>query len=345
LLENLDTLDFALQDPKGFLQSHAGSQGLIIDEAQKAPALFSYIQGIVDEKEQPGQFILTGSQNFYLNANISQTLAGRVAIFHQLPLSIHEFQQTLELPKKYETLLFEGMYPRVHKDRLDPAEWFRNYIQTYIERDVRSIKNITNLHSFQQFIALCAARVGQLLNWEELSRDAGISKATAHEWFSILEQSYLAFLLRPYHKNFNKRIVKSPKLYFYDPGLVCSLLKIHSQEQLESHYLKGNIFESWIISDLVKKQLNKGLSSNLYFWRDHQGHEVDCLIEGALESLPIEVKSARTINPNFFSGVDYFNQISNQKNSLPVIIYGGDAVQKRSNAHVVGWSQMGNFPF
>lgn len=337
LLEDLDKLDFALSDPKGFLNHYSNEHGLIIDETQKAPLLFSYLQGIVDEDNIPGKFILSGSQNFYLSEQISQTLAGRVSILTLLPLTLEEIKTTKELPDRYEEILFHGQYPRLYAHEMDVHKWYVNYIRTYIERDVRQIKHITDLHLFQKFISLCAGRVGQLVNWSELANDCGVTTKTVTSWISILEASYLIFLLYPHHQNFNKRLVKSPKLYFFDTGIICTLLRISTVDQLKNHYLKGSIFESFVISELIKLYYNKGYIPHLYFWRDQTNHEIDCLIESGVNMTPIEIKSSETINVKFFDGLSYWNKLAKNDPSKGYLLYGGDESQKRSAGQVLGW--------
>lgn len=337
LLEDLDQLDFALSDPKGFINHYRNEHGLIIDEAQKAPLLFSYLQGIVDQENIPGKFILSGSQNFYLSEQISQTLAGRVSILTLLPLTLEEIKTTRGLPDRYEEILFHGQYPRLYAHEMDAHKWHVNYIRTYIERDVRQIKHITDLHLFQKFLGLCAGRVGQLVNWSELANDCGVTTKTVTSWISLLEASYLIFLLYPHHQNFNKRLVKSPKLYFFDTGTICALLRISTVDQLKNHYLKGSIFESFVISELMKLYYNKGCIPHLYFWRDQANHEIDCLIESGVHITPIEIKSSETINTKFFDGLSYWNKLAEKDPSKGYLLYGGDESQKRSVGQVLGW--------
>lgn len=344
LLENPDEREFALSDPRGFLQHYTKSSGLIIDEAQHAPALFSYIQGIVDDSGRKGEFILTGSQNFELNERVTQSLAGRVALFTLLPLSLGELKRNKHLPKEYTDLLFAGLYPRIHADKMDPLRWYQNYITTFVERDVRQMQNITDLHLFQKFIRLCAGRIGQLINWSELARDCGITTKTALSWFSILEAAYLVFLLQPHHKNFNKRLTKSPKLYFYDTGLACSLLGIQAEDQLPSHYMRGQLFESFIISELAKRYYNRGLRPSLYFWRDKTGHEIDCLVDNGGQLFPVEVKSSQTINSEYFKHLCYWNELAKADPLNSYVIYGGSKEQSRSMGHVLGWQSLGQVP-
>lgn len=340
LLEDLDQLDFALSDPRGFLKHHSNEHGLIIDEAQNAPDLFSYLQGIVDENNTPGKFILSGSQNFYLSEQISQTLSGRVCILTLLPLTLSEIKTTERYADQYETMLFQGQYPRVYANEIDPHKWYLNYIRTYIERDVRQIKNITDLHLFQKFLGLCAGRVGQIVNWSELANDCGITTKTVTSWISLLEASYLVFLLYPHHANFNKRMIKSPKLYFFDTGIVCALLKISSIDQLKTHYLKGSIFESFVISELMKLYFNAGMAPHVYFWRDQSKNEVDCIVETGQSVIPIEIKSSQTINTKFFDGLTYWNKLAEKDPCNSFLIYGGSENQKRSKGQVLSWNSI-----
>jgi predicted AAA+ superfamily ATPase len=337
LLEEPDILEFALSDPRAFLKHYTNKSGLIIDEAQHAPDLFSYIQGIVDAEQIPGRFVLTGSQNFYLNEQISQSLAGRVNISTLLALSLSEIKSSVGLPDSYETLLFEGQYPKVLAQKIDPHRWHLNYIHTYIERDVRQIKNITDLHLFQRFLALCAGRIGQVVNWAELGRDCGISTKTVTSWISLLEASYLVFLLYPHHENYNKRLIKSPKLYFYDTGVASALLKINSVDQLMTHYLKGALFESFVLAEILKQSFNQGFNQRFYFWAVQSGHEVDCLLERDNELIPIEIKSSATINSKFFDGLLYWSKLASKDPSKGYLIYGGEEWQKRSLGTVLSW--------
>ena len=250
-LEDIENREFALNDPKGFLAQY--NEGAIIDEAQKVPELFSYIQTIVDKKRKNGMYILTGSQNFLLMEKVSQTLAGRTAIFKLLPLTLSEIsKQKGFLNKSIEDILHKGLYPKLFIQKMNINFYYSNYIQTYIERDVRQIKNIGSLSKFQKFLKLCAGRTGQLLNITSLANDCGITFHTANDWLSVLETSFIIFLLKPYYKNYNKRMIKMPKIYFYDTGLLCALLNITDAKQLNDHYLKGGIFESFVISEFIK---------------------------------------------------------------------------------------------
>ena len=334
-LEDIDTRDFALKDPRGFLSTY--NKGLIIDEAQRAPALFSYIQTAVDKKAKAGQFILTGSQNFLLQENISQTLAGRVAILTLLPFSLGELRGAgyrIENPEEY---IFKGFYPRIYDKKINPIDWYHNYIQTYVERDVRLIKNVSNLHAFQKFVKLCAGRLGQILNLSSLGNDCGITHNTAKVWLSILEASYVIFLLKPYYKNFNKRLIKMPKLYFYDTGLACSLLGIQNKMQLNSHYSRGSLFESFVLAEIIKYRFDKGEEHNCYYWRDKSGNEIDCIIEASGRLLKVEIKSAKTIAEDFFVGFRYWSKITGTDGKDSYLIYSSNENQERTLANVVSW--------
>ncbi len=337
-LEALDTQAFAREDPRGFLENYPA--GAIIDEAQRVPELFSYIQVIVDELQQSGMFILTGSQNFLIQENLSQTLAGRVAIFTLLPLSLEELKAAQHPLNRYEEYIFRGFYPRIYDKKIPPGDWYPSYIRTYLERDVRQIKNTMDLSLFQKFIKLCAGRIGQLLNMSALGNDCGISHNTVRSWLSLLEASYVIFLLQPHHNNLKKRIVKMPKLYFYDTGVACTLLNIQFEQQLETHYLTGNLFENLVISELIKYRLNRGLSPNVYFWRDRTGNEIDCLLEFADHATPVEIKSGRTVTRDYFKGLFRWNKLSGGAPSQSYVVYGGNETQKRSDGNLLPWKSL-----
>ncbi|MDX2250050.1 MAG: ATP-binding protein [Bacteroidia bacterium] len=338
-LENPDNRRFATEDPRGFLSLY--DQKVIIDEAQKVPELFSYIQGIVDEKNKPGMYILSGSQNFLLHKKITQSLAGRVAVMRLLPFSIEELKTSGNLPQTWTETLFKGFYPRIYDVGIPPGEFYPNYIETYVERDVEEIVDIRNVSLFRNFVKLCAGRVGQVLNISSLASDAGISPATAREWLSLLEGSYLIFFLQPYFRNFSKRLIKSPKLYFYDTGLAASLLGITEPSQLFLHYMKGNLFENMVISELYKSEYNAGRRPALYFWRDSNGNEIDCLSEKGQFLDLIEIKASQTINPSFFKGFTYFEKVAPEVIGKKYLIYAGDQNQPRTAATVLGWESVG----
>ncbi len=329
-LEIPANLNFAIDDPVGFLDQF--KQGVIIDEAQKAPQLFSYIQDIVDRNNKKGMFILTGSNNFLLNKSISQSLAGRVAYLHLLPFSYQEIKSSSTLNDS-SSFMLKGFYPPVYDHNIPFDLWYPNYIKSYIERDVRQIKNISSLIHFEKFIRLLAGRSGQELNYNSMSVELGIDLKTVQSWVSVLEQSFLVFLLKPYHKNFNKTIVKRPKLYFYDPGIVCSLLGITSREVLELHPLKGAIFETMVVSEIVKIQQSQTEKFQLFYWRDKTGREIDLIVEKSNESIPVEIKSGKTLQKSFFKNLIYWQKLSGSKKS--VLVYSGEIEQSRSNGTLV----------
>ena len=336
-LEDPDRRAFAEGDPRGFLASRPKT--LIIDEAQRVPALFSYIQTLVDESSRSGQYILTGSQNFLLHEGISQSLAGRTAVLKLLPLGFEELKRELAGMRGVEPLLLKGLYPRVWDRSVRPGDWYGAYLQTYVERDVRLVKNITDLGQFQRLVKLLAGRIGQVLNLSSLAVDAGISHTTARAWIGLLEAGYIVFLLKPHHKNYRKRLVKAPKLYFYDPGLACYLLGVRNESQLESHHLKGALFEGLILSEFLKHALNRGLEPDLYYWRDKTGHEVDALVPAQEGPIPVEMKSGRTVIPAYFEGLAYWSRLAGKNPAKGFVIYGGEEIQARSLGTVLGWKQ------
>ncbi len=339
-LENHETRDFAITDPKRFLASIENPHGVILDEIQHAPALLSYIQTYVDEYPKPGFIVITGSHNILLNQAISQTLAGRIALFTLPPLSIAELRVNNILPETIEKLIFKGCYPRIYAYDLDPTMWYADYIQTYVERDARQLANFEDLSAFKRFLGLCAGRIGQLLNYSALAVDCGIDQRTAKAWMSILEASYVVFLLQPHHVNFNKRLIKTPKLYFYDSGLACSLLDIQTPEQLHTHYLRGGLVESTIMSEIFKHYFSIGRRpQNVYFWRNQAGNELDCVIQKGNDLVPIEIKSSTTISNNFFDGLKYWAEISETPPN-GYVIYSGDENQSRSLGTVISWKHI-----
>jgi len=351
-LEDPELRHLAVEDPRGFLAQFQ-ENGVILDEVQRTPDLFSYIQTRVDEVDRPGQFILSGSQNFLLMKNISQTLAGRCAIFHLLPFSLNELRQFSHplvedigqkipsMPEPENTnlfdLLFSGFYPRIHDKKLDPQEWLKNYTQTYLERDVRDLINIGDLESFRRFMGLCAGRVGQLLNLSSLASDCGITHTTAKRWLSVLETGFIVTLLRPHYQNFNKRLVKSPKLYFFDTGILCYLLRIRSPEDLLLHASRSAIFENYVVAELLKRRLHDGLEPDLYFWRDSAGHELDIIIDLGNQLIPVEVKSGHTIAKDFFKGLNYWKTLSNNPSAPAALIYAGNRSLHHKSTAVYSW--------
>jgi predicted AAA+ superfamily ATPase len=333
-LENIDTRQFALEDPRGFLSSYPN--GAILDEVQRCPELFSYLQEILDNSTEKGLYILTGSNNFLLQENITQSLAGRVGFLNLLPFSIQELQDNNLAFDSVEEQLINGFYPPIYDQKIPVSDWCPNYIRTYIERDVRQIKNVTDLIVFERFIKLLAGRTGQEFNASSLAVETGVDVKTIQSWVGILESSFIIYLLKPHYNNFKKTIVKRPKIYFYDTALVCSLLGIQMVSHLETHPAKGAIFETMVVTEFVKNRTNKALPINLYYWRDKAGHEIDLIIDNAENLLPIEIKSGRTINTDFFKNLDYFKKITGFQNSL--LVYNGDLTQKRSNGNeVINW--------
>ncbi|HVX01090.1 MAG TPA: ATP-binding protein, partial [Candidatus Babeliaceae bacterium] len=338
-LENLDLREIATHDPRQFLESNRNEHGIILDEFQNVPTLLSYIQTYVDQEKLKGYFILTGSQNFLVNQAISQTLAGRIAILTLLPLSIKELKESHILPG-IDELIFNGCYPRIYGENVLPSVFYPSYTLTYIERDVRQITQVTDLTAFKRFVQLCAGRIGQFLNISSLATDCGISQATAKAWLSLLEASYIIFLLQPHYQNFSKRLIKTPKLYFYDTGLACSLLGLDMASQVSTHYLRGALFESLIISDLYKCFYNTARAPRLYFWRDNHGHEIDCIIEKGQHLMPIEIKASRTIHLDFFKGLQYWLNLAGTDKRDSFVIYGGDNYFTLSNGTIVSWKEI-----
>ena len=336
-LENPDTRKFAEQDARGFLDSYPG--GAILDEAQRVPELFSYLQERLDDSKIKGQFILTGSNNFLLQENISQTLAGRIGYLNLLPFSIEELKRSKRLPVSDNDLMLKGFYPPVYGQKIPVTDWCPNYIRTYIERDVRQIKNISGLLVFERFLALLAGRCAQELNMSALSVEVGVDMKTIQSWIGILESSFIIYLLKPHARNFNKTVVKRPKAYFYDTSIVCSLLRITSVRHLDTHPLRGAIFENMVVTEFVKQRTNRGLPVNLFYWRDKTGHEIDLIIENAQGLVPLEIKSGKTVQDEFFGNLDYWNKISGNKSSL--LLYAGKQGQKRSNGReVMNWREL-----
>lgn len=338
-LEDLDERAFAEADPRGFLGRFG--DGALLDEVQRSPPLYSYLQTRVDEDRRNGLFILTGSQQFGLLSSVTQTLAGRIAVVPLLPFSLGELQGAQQAPATLEALLFQGLYPPIYDRGLDAAIWYKNYVLTYVERDLRQMVNVRDLSTFQRFVRMCAARTAQLLNLSGLAVDCGITHNTAASWLSVLEASYILHLVQPYHGNFGKRLVKTPKLYFYDTGLAAWLLGIQNADQLAVHPQRGALFESWVIAELLKARFSRGLGSNLYFWRDRSGHEVDVLLEQGPTLTPVEIKSGRTVASDFFRGIDDWRRISGQTDTEAWLVYGGDREQTRARVRVLPWRKIG----
>ncbi len=339
-LESPDVRKFAAEDPRAFLAQFP--DGAIIDEVQRVPDLLSYLQGIIDDDPAPGRWILTGSQNLTLLESVSQSLAGRTMVHYLLPLTRDETMRFARKPMSLEETLFVGGYPRIFERELDPADWLRSYVATYIERDVRTINNIGDLATFQRFVELCAGRTAQLLNYSSLADDCGISQPTAKAWLSILETSFVAFRLPAFHANLRKRLVKMPKLYFYDTGLVCWLLGIRTPEQLRSHPLRGPIFETWVVSEVVKHRANSGEHGGLWFYRDKNGAEVDLVIKQPTGITLLETKSATTASSRLFHGAKRVRQHLSETHSPSdvVVAYGGDQYQQHTDGRLIPWRML-----
>lgn len=332
--EDIDNRRRALLDMRGFLEQY--SKGAIFDEVQRVPELFSYLQTHVDATGKKGKFILTGSHNYLLQEKVSQSLAGRVAMLRLLPFSMKELDDAGKLTGDINKILFKGFYPRLFSSRVKPTDWYPSYIETYMQRDVREIKNIPNLNFFQKFLHLLAGRHGQQLNLTSLASEVGVVHNTIASWISVLEASFIIYLLKPHFNNFNKRITKTPKIYFYDSGLVCSLLGIEKAEQLNTHHIKGHLFEGLIITEIIKARYNNGLPNNCYYWRDKTGNEVDCIIDKAGSLTAIEIKSGKTINADYFSNLNFWKNLSENKNKS-YLVYGGTEEQKIKNNIVLPW--------
>lgn len=335
-LENPDERDFAEQDPKRFLARFP--EGAILDEVQRCPELLSWLQGIVDERQVMGQFVLTGSAQFDLIASMSQSLAGRIGRVELLPLSLIEMKEGDCLPSTLDRVLLNGSYPAIYQRKVDANDWFPNYVATYLERDVRQIIAVRDLSQFQRFVRMCAARSGQLLNLAALGADCGISAVTAREWLSVLEASYLATRLPPYFQNFGKRLVKSPKLYFLDVGLMAWLLGIRDEASMSTHAARGALFETWIVSELIKQRFNAGQPADLYFWRDSAGHEIDLVFETPYGLQAVEIKSGSTFAADWVDVLKKWQKFTGDTPTMkPILIYGGVESHEREHCFLRSW--------
>jgi len=330
---------FAEEDPRGFLARFAN--GAIFDEAQRWPDLFSHLQGLVDEDRSPGRFVLTGSQQFGLLAGVTQSLAGRVSITRLLPLAASELIGVADGTHGLDTMLWRGGYPALHTQPVEPHDWFASYVATYLERDVRQVLKVQDLGTFQRFLRLCAGRTGQLLNLSALAGEAGINHATARAWLSVLESSDITFTLAPYHRNFGKRLVKTPKLYFVDTGLATWLLGVRTVDMLTLHPMRGALFENWVITEHLKQRYNAGNSGDLYFWRDNNGVEADLLYElpdGSIQT--VEIKSGQTPTSDYIRAGQKSARFVTEPTAPPRLIYGGDTSFQRSGVDVVSWRSL-----
>lgn len=332
-LEAIDEREAATQDPRGFLSAY--SDGAILDEVQRVPSLVSYIQVHVDEVRRNGLFVLTGSQQLEISQTVGQSLAGRTAVARLLPFSVNEARQ-LDPSPDIDVLLYTGFYPRIYDQRINPTQALSDYFETYIERDLRQLSELRNLSAFQRFVRICAGRVGQLLNTQSLGADVGVSHTTVRQWLSLLEASYVVFLLYPYHGNLAKRVIKSPKLYFYDVGLAAYLLGIENPKQVTTHPLRGNLFENCVVMEALKHRYNRGRTSNLYFYRDSAGHEVDLIYMLAQHPVPIEIKAGQTVVQDFFKGLNHFEKVCGGLSYGGILVCGADRESTRSGTRVIG---------
>lgn len=344
-LEALDVRDFAREDPRGFLAEHRS--GAVIDEIQQVPELLSYLQTEVDETPAPGRFVLTGSQHFGLSQSISQSLAGRCGILTLLPPSLAELREFKNAPADLFTLLWQGAYPRIYDRSIPAHRWLADYVTTYVQRDVRQILNVGDLHAFTAFLKLCAGRTAQEINLSVLGGDAGVSHNTARTWLSVLETSYIVHRLPAWHTNIRKQVVKAPKLHFFDTGLLCYLLGIREPGQLRLHPLRGAIFESWAVSEIFKAQVHRGMEADLFHYRETRGLEIDLLMDGAGALDVVEIKSGETISADFFKNLgrfsDRMSETEHGREPRCHVIYGGDVSQRRSQARVLSWRDVPSF--
>lgn len=328
-LEAPDVRRFASEDPRGFLAENSG--GAILDEIQRAPELLSYIQAIVDEEKRPGKFILTGSQQFEVMNTISQSLAGRTALLKLLPLSMAELKQ-MHATDNIDRLILTGFYPRIYDKGINPTQALGDYVETYVERDLRQLVAVKDLSLFEKFLKLCAGRVGQIMNFQSLGNDVGVSHSTVRTWMTLLEASYIVFLLHPWWTNISKRLIKSPKIYFYDVGLASYLLGLENEKQVSRDPLRGYLFENMVIMEALKYRYNRGRRSNLFFYRESNGNEVDLLAENGRDLHALEIKSGETVSPDYFKSLRHFSKaVGTGIRVSGAVIYGGKDIQRRSD--------------
>ena len=336
--EDPDTRLLVENDPRSFLGMY--KNGAVFDEIQRVPFLFSYIQSIVDESNKQGLYILSGSQNFLLLENISQTLAGRVGILKLLPFSISELKKAGYNYDNIDEYIIKGFYPRIYDKNIPPEDFYPNYLQTYIERDIRSLRNITDLSIFTRFLQLCAGRIGQILDLTLLANDTGVSLNTVKAWLSVLEASYVIFLLHPYHKNIRKRLIKMPKMYFYDTGFASALLGIRKVSNVHSHFMRGHLFENLVIAEFYKFYFNKGIIPNLFYLRNKSGYEIDLVIESNSKTFLIEIKSGKTYSDHFFKNILYYKNITDLNLTHSFVIYDGNQNVKYQDSNLMGWKDL-----
>lgn len=335
-LENLDTREYAVSDPRGFLGRY--TDGALLDEVHNAPELLSYLQQVVDESGALGRFVLTASQHYVFHERVSQTLAGRVGALRLLPLSMSELRGAELQPTTLDQLLHNGLYPAVYDRPVSPELWYDNYVTTYVERDVRQLLAVKDLVQFQRFLRLAAGRTGQLLNLSNLGDDVGVSHNTVREWISVLEAGFIVFRLPPHHATFSKRLIRTPKLFFYDPGLAAWLLGIQTVDQMRTHPLRGALFETYVVSELLKAMHNRARHRSLYFWRDRSGLEIDGLIDLAGSLYPVEVKAGATVTSEMFRGLGRWRDLAGEKAAASYLVYGGTEYQNRQDVEVFPWS-------
>lgn len=336
-LEEPDIRKLAIEDPRGFLNSFPN--GAIIDEIQRAPELVSYIQTIVDSSGKNGLFILTGSQQFEISQTVSQSLAGRTAMIKLLPFSLEELN-ILKKEDSLNRLLLNGFYPRLYNEKIQAHNFYQNYLETYIQRDLRQLSQIENLHVFEKFVRLIATRIGQLVNYNSIANDLGVSQPTIRKWISLLEASYIIFLLPPFFRNIGKRLIKTPKVYFYDTGLASYLLEIENSTQIKNHPLRGNLFENFVVMEFLKNRFNHTMGSNLYFFRDRTGNEVDIVLQEASSLTPIEIKSSETINTYFTRNIELFRKFFSGTTKNSMVIYTGSEKHIYKNISFFPWKQL-----
>ena len=345
-LESPDERGFAIEDPRGFLSRLTGdrhAQGVILDEIQRAPSLLSYLQPLIDEDPRPGRWVLTGSQHLLVMQSVSQSLAGRAAIHRLLPLAWDEVQRFGSTPGSLDEAMFAGGYPRIHDQRLDPSQWLGGYVDTYVERDVRTLSNVGDLLTFQRFLGLCAGRTAQLLNASSLASDAGVSQPTAKAWMSILETGFIVQSIAPWFANIGKRLIKSPKLHLVDTGLACWLLGIRSAAQIASHPLRGMLFETWTTMEIVKQRANRGERAGVHHYRDASGREADVVVENGPDLAIVDAKASATITGDMTGRVDTVARLiaaSPSHRPRPMLVYGGDETTQRSGVEIVAWRDL-----
>jgi predicted AAA+ superfamily ATPase len=336
-MQDADNLDFAKNDPKGFFKAYKNEHGIIIDEAQYVPNIFPQIKVEADKDPKPGYFVLSGSQNFLLHEKINESLAGRVYFYNLLPLSINELKKATKALSDYNDQIFKGFYPRVYQPEMEAREYYDNYISTYVERDIRTIRNIDNILIFKKFMQLCALRIGSTINIAEIAGKCGIAENTARSWLALLEASFILFLLPPYHDNLGKRVIKSPKMFFYDVGLAAALININQELIIKNRAVFGALFENIVIVDIMKNFINNGIKTNFTFYRDSNQNEIDLIIEKNLPT-PIEIKASHSLDNKFFKTINWFAQ--QHSCNTPTVIYGGDHNQERTNANIISWQNL-----